>query len=135
MKICIVTQQYRNIHSGIGLYATNIIKYLSNLGHYITVICSPDCKIDKSKNVNFIRVKNHKLDPTPNRWVSFSYHVSKYLKNKNNFDIIHFSDAREALFIKNKNAKLIGNMNDFYTADAKINPLYYCKNFPGKQGS
>ena len=126
LKICIITQQYGNIWSGAGTYATLLIDSLAKKGHVVTVICPTDSVIEKKENINFLMVKKPKLDPT---WISISYNFSKKLKQlgKKRFDIIHFTDAREALFYSKSETPVVGSMLDYYFTVANKNPLYYKK--------
>lgn len=126
LKICIITQQYGNIWSGAGTYATLLIDSLAKKGHDVTVICPTDSVIEKKENINFLMVKKPKLDPT---WISISYNFSKKLKQlgKKRFDIIHFTDAREALFYSKSETPVVGSMLDYYFTVANKNPLYYKK--------
>ena len=126
LKLCIITQQYGNIWSGAGTYATLLIDSLAKKGHDVTVICPTDSVIEKKENINFLMVKKPKLDPT---WISISYNFSKKLKQlgKKRFDIIHFTDAREALFYSKSETPVVGSMLDYYFTVANKNPLYYKK--------
>jgi len=126
LKICIITQQYGNIWSGAGTYATLLIDSLAKKGHDVTVICPTDSVIEKKENINFLMVKKSKLDPP---WLSISYNFSKKLKQlgKKRFDIIHFTDAREALFYSKSETPVVGSMLDYYFTVANKNPLYYKK--------
>lgn len=126
LKLCIITQQYGNIWSGAGTYATLLIDSLAKKGHDVTVICPTDSVIKKKENINFIMVTKPKLDPT---WISISYKFSKKLKQleTKRFDIIHFTDAREALFYSKSVTPVVGSMLDYYFTVANKNPLYYKK--------
>ena len=42
MNICVVTQQYKNVISGVGLHANNLTKALLDAGHIVTLL--PDVK-------------------------------------------------------------------------------------------
>jgi len=127
MKICLVTQQYKDVKSGVGVYATNIVNGLCNQGHKVTVIMPPG--ITDRDDVRFIFALPSHFDPTPNKWLTFSHnaaHMYEKLKNKH-FDIIHFTDSKEALFFSRSEIPMIGNVNDCYLAMATKNPLYYRK--------
>ncbi len=132
MKICFVTQQYKNIKSGVGVYANNYISYAVNNHHEITALV-PDKENhpDHIKSVKFVKIKQSRFDPTPNKWLSFSCNALKYYqKNSHLFDLIHFSDAKEAFFLKKNINHSIGNVNDCYAAVASLNPLHFKMNYP-----
>jgi len=42
VNICIVTQQYKNVISGVGLHANNLTKALLDAGHIITLLLPED---------------------------------------------------------------------------------------------
>jgi glycosyltransferase involved in cell wall biosynthesis len=134
LKICFITQQYNKIRSGVGLYATNLVRMFSRRGIKMTVIVSDDSLLPTISlpHITFIVAKRSIYDPSPNKWVSFSKEASKIIKKMQIFDIYHYSDAREAFFhpLKKKQSKVIGNANDYFIADARLNALYYKKNFP-----
>lgn len=130
MKICLVTQQYKDVKSGVGVYATNLVNGLCNRGHRVTVIMPPG--ITDREGVRFIFAPPSRFDPTPNKWLTFSRNAAhKYEKLKNKrFDIIHFTDAKEALFFPRSEIPMVGTVNDCYLAMATKNPLYYRKFYP-----
>jgi glycosyltransferase involved in cell wall biosynthesis len=112
-RICIVTSTYKNITSGVGTYANILVDCLIESGHEVFVI-SPDCD---ERPPNFIKINLPKLSVTPNRWFELSIRYSKAL-NELKFDIVHFLDAREALFFRKKqNTFLIGTVHDTYSWD------------------
>lgn len=131
LKLCITTQQYGNIVSGVGTYATNLIDELNKKGHEVTVVCPNNNFIKKKKEmITFLQVDKWNNDPTPNNWFSLSYNFAKKINStKNDFDIIHFTDARESLFHSKNYIPVVGTQHDFYSADAKKNPLYYKQYF------
>ena len=122
-RICIVTNQYKSVKSGIGTYSKIMTDRLKN-DYKVTIMCS-DKEITPEKDIKIISINQSKIDPTPHKWVSFSYNVAKKIKDmQEEFDIIHFADAREALFYSS-NKLSIGNINDYYYATASKNPFYY----------
>lgn len=130
MKICFATQQYGNIRSGVGNYATFLINTLASIGHNITVICPDDSVITKNENIRFLIVPKSQKDPTAGSWVSLAYRFAKKIKYlKEGFDLIHFTDARESLFYEKGDVPLIGTLHDFYSAIAKKNPFHYMKHY------
>lgn len=129
MKICLVTQQYREIKSGVGVYATIMVDNLSSCGYKVTVIMPPSRV--RRENVGFVFAPPSRFDPTPNKWLSFSYNAARRFKQLNeHFDVVHFTDAKEALFFPFGEVPMVGNVNDCYLAMASKNPLYYRKFYP-----
>lgn len=81
MQICIVSQQLKNIYSGVGLHATNLLKGLANKGHSITMIVPESQAINSPSPINFITVKDSKYIQSQVRWIYYSIKFSKALKN------------------------------------------------------
>ena len=125
-----ITLQYRDIKSGPGICATNMVNNLSKWGHKITVITPPN-NIER-EDVRFIFVPVSRFDPTPHKWLSFSYnaaHKYKMLEGEH-FDIVHFTDAKEAFFFPLDKVPMVGKVNGYSLAMATKNPLYYRKFYP-----
>lgn len=132
MNICIVTQQYKNVISGVGLHANNLTNALLNDGHAITLLLPEDQEPKlSSPQLTIVTVKKPKFNQSQARWISlsFSFNVAlRKLEAKNKFDLIHFTDARESFFCTTR-APMIGHVNDTYSAEIK-SPLKYKKNYP-----
>lgn len=126
LKVCIVTLQYKDIKSGPGIYATNIVNTLRDEGHDVTVIMPPGV-VDRD-DIRFIFAPLSVFDPTPHKWLSFSYNAAcKYKSLNEHFDIVHFSDAKEACFFTNDGARMVGMVNGYSLAMASKDPFYYKK--------
>jgi len=124
----VISQQFGNIISGIGLHTKNLVDYLSSDGHYVTLI-TPQNQIPNSVNqLNIIAVPNSIFNNYQARWLPLSIQFARELKNlekKDKFDIFQFTDARETMFF-NSNTPIIGNVNDTYSMNLK-NLNYYRK--------
>ncbi|MEM4674946.1 MAG: glycosyltransferase family 4 protein, partial [Nitrososphaerota archaeon] len=59
------------------------------------------------------------------RWIPLAWQFAKKLRSENadRFDIVHFTDAREALWFTAGHPVIVGNINDFYAA--QLQPLSY----------
>lgn len=131
MKICLVTQQYKNVRSGVGVYANNYVGFMKTKEHELTVIVPSGTNFKNERNVEFIEVKKLPFDPSPGKFISFSFFVWKKMREKiNEYDLIHFTDAKEAVFFNSIPILSVGNINDCYLADCKKNLLFYLKNYP-----
>ncbi|MBI5206649.1 MAG: glycosyltransferase family 4 protein [Candidatus Firestonebacteria bacterium] len=133
LSICIISQQYGalNNKSGVGTYTNNIVDYLCKQGHYITVLC-PDVTENtiSDNNIRLINIPIAKYDFSHGKWISFAYNAAAPLEEickKTRFDIIHFTDAREALFCNKTDIPFIGTQNDYYFARSSLNPLMFKK--------
>jgi len=132
MNICIVTQQYKNVISGVGLHATNLTKALLKKGHTITLLLPEDQSPQlSSPQLTVVTVKKPKFSQSQARWLSLSFSFNaalRKLETQNKFDLIHFTDARESFFCAPR-APMIGHVNDTYSAELKT-PFEYRKNYP-----
>jgi len=121
LSICVVTQQYKKVISGIGLHARNLVSSLSQAGHQVVVITPEDQKVADQKNVSFIGVPIPLLKNNQARWIFLAFSFARALhslKSKGDFHLVHFTDAREALFCQ-QIAPLVGNINDTYAAEVQ----------------
>jgi len=130
VKVCVVTSQYGDILSGLGTYATNLINALVVAGHNVSVLC-PVASAEKAHpGVVLLDSSSIKIAPDMSNWMLLSFLYNKLLVKvlqKESFDIIHFTDARESLFCNIKNTPVIGTMNDYYFMEAPKNPFDYRK--------
>jgi len=132
VNICIVTQQFKNVISGVGLHANNLTKSLLDAGHTITLLL-PEGQAPQtaSPNLTVVSVKKPGFSQSQARWISLSLSFNaalRKLEKENKFDLIHFTDARESFFCSPR-APMIGHVNDTYSAELKT-PSYYRKNYP-----
>jgi len=130
MNICIVSQQLRNVVSGIGLYSNILVNFLSNEGHSITVIVPKSQRPQGKFPYKIFTVNDSKIFKSQARWLSLSIQFSRVIKElekTNDFDLIHFTDVRDSFFCKTKSPK-IGNINDTYPAELH-HMNYYRKNY------
>lgn len=129
MNICIVTQQFNRIISGIGLHSYNLVNQMLIDGHQVWLIV-PE-KVDKfHSNLHVITIKNPILRKNQARWLSIAWQnrlALRQLTRQVRLDIIHFTDARESLFTA-LNHPLIGNINDTYSAELH-SLTYYRENY------
>jgi glycosyltransferase involved in cell wall biosynthesis len=64
------------------------------------------------------------------RWVSLAWNFARKLHQVNaarRFDIVHFTDAREALLFAGHHPAVVGNVNDYYAA--QLRPLRYYRKY------
>jgi len=132
VNICIVTQQYKNVISGVGLHANNLTNALLNAGHTITLLLPEDQAPQITMpNLTVVTVKKPRFSQSQARWVSLSFLFNTALRKleaQREFDLIHFTDARESFFCSNR-APMIGHVNDTYSAELKT-PFEYRKHYP-----
>ncbi len=127
-----MTQQYKNVISGVGLHANNLTNALLNAGHTINLLLPEDQAPQlSSPRLTIVTVKKPKFSQSQARWLSLSFSFNaalRKLESQNKFDLIQFTDARESFFCKT-HAPMIGHVNDTYSAELR-GPLEYKKNYP-----
>ena len=125
MLSVLVTLHKKEVTRGVGVYASNMVDGLCNRVHEVSVIMPPG-NADR-KDVEFIFAPPSRYDPTPNKWLSFSHNAARMyeLFTDKRFEIVHFTDAKEALFFPPCEIPMVGNVHDCYLAMATKNPLYY----------
>jgi glycosyltransferase involved in cell wall biosynthesis len=128
--ICIVTQQYKSVMSGIGLHARNLLTGLLQNGYHVTLLTQKS-QADHATpgNVQVYTVPDSRLGSQA-RWIPLAWHFASTLnrlESERQFDIIHFTDAREALFFARPSRVVIGNVNDYYAA--QLMPLGYYRHY------
>lgn len=125
LSICVVTQQYARPVSGVGLHAQLLATRLVRDGHKVTVLAPFDQHPTESLPISFIKIKRPLWAESQARWITLSWYFARVLEVLGDYyDIIHFTDAREALFCRTHYMHSVGNVNDTYAAELK-NPAYY----------
>jgi len=130
LSICIVSQQYKSVISGIGLHTRNLISGLIKDGHRVLLVTQrtqlfddPDCPVE------IVTVPAAFFQNSQARWIGLSWSFAKRLREllaREYFDLIHFTDARESLWFKG-HPTVIGNVNDYYAAE--LRPFRYYKRY------
>jgi len=130
LRICVFTQQLGSVFSGIGQHTRNLVTHLTTAGHRVWVVAPYDQRPTGELPYSFEAVPNPVLNNNHARWISLSINFARCLaslEKKCEFDIIHFTDARETLFTRTK-TPIIGNMNDTYSAQLQ-SLAYYRQNY------
>lgn len=129
-SICVITQQLGHIFSGPGVYAKNLIWSLIQNGYDVHVIAPYTQRPTGDLPYKFIGVSEPFKMKSQARWIQLSLQFSiifNKICKRTRFDLVHFTDAREALFFQKKRYPLIGNVNDTYAAELK--PLAYYRQY------
>lgn len=125
LSICVITQQYRSVISGIGLYAQNLVAGLLADGHQVTIITPGDQTSPEETALRFIAVPPPQFAGSQARWVSLAWAFGRALERlqqNTTFDLVHFTDARESLFCRWR-CPAVGDVQDSYAAE--VYPLAY----------
>jgi len=129
LRLCLFTQQYGHRWSGLGTYATHLVDSLADAGHEVTVVCPEEANRDHiHQKVHIVTVPKNRFDPSHGQWFTLSYKFSKLLPKllqQDHFHLLHFTDAREALFCPQTKIPLIGTVHDCYFAEAPVSLLFY----------
>ncbi len=112
----LVSQQVRNVRSGVGTYARVLIEALVEAGHRPTVATWSD-EIDSELAVEWLDLgAPPRLDPTPGAFWTLGRRVQA--ARSGGFSLVHFLDAREAHAFSKPVRRLIGTVHDDYAACA-----------------
>jgi len=127
MRICFVSQQVADIRTGVGMYANALIPAVAEAGHRTTLVARG--RAPGWKDVDHHPVPAVPRDPTPEGWLSFAWIAARRLGalgGARAFDVVHFLDAREALFARRADgASLVGTVHDCYLAAASPDLSYW----------
>ncbi|MCK5346039.1 MAG: glycosyltransferase family 4 protein, partial [Candidatus Heimdallarchaeota archaeon] len=124
MKVCVVTQQFGQLWSGVGTYALNLVKGLQQRNIDVEIIC-PEDRSSESEDVCLHNIALQGWEHKINYWLPLAWKFAALIKQQKfdeRFDIIHFTDAREALFTPKK-MTVVGMVNDYYPITCSLNPL------------
>jgi len=133
IHVCVVSQQFTEILSGPGLYTRNLVYRLVASGHHVTLVAPLGTIKDHPNGVEVVNVGARILARRKAGWLILAFLFGRILRKigkEQVFDIIHFTDAKEALFTVGHRASIIGNVNDPYIASKTINPLFYKTHYP-----
>ena len=128
MNICIVTQQFNQIISGVGLHSYNLVNHLLLDGHHVWLVVPEEVE-ESHPNLHVITIKKPILLKNQARWFSIAWQnrsAIRRLVREVELDVIHFTDARESLFTAVEHP-LIGNINDTYSAE--LHSLSYYRKY------
>ena len=108
MRVCIVGE----LVGGVGVYTQNLIRGLMNLGIETTTITPHPNEATRGRVIAVRPTKGR------GRWIPHAFRFARALRRCNEpYDVVHFTDARFAVFVGNPRGPLLGTMNDyFYTA-------------------
>ena len=117
MRILLFTQQLAAFRSGVGTYTHGLITGLRNLGHHVTVVV-PDGEGIEMPDLRIHTASHSRFDPTPGGWLSLGVSFAKILSNEAmEYDIAHFTDARESWCVRHSPIPVTGMINDSYALD------------------
>ncbi len=128
LSICVVTQQYKSVISGIGLHARNLVAGLQRDGHHVTLLTQHNQQDGPlPADVEVLTVRPAALQNSQARWISLAWRFARelrHIESTRRFDIVHFTDAREALLFAGSHQGVVGNVNDYYAAELRSLSYY-----------
>ncbi|MBN1423562.1 glycosyltransferase family 4 protein [Candidatus Fermentibacteria bacterium] len=119
MRVCLATGQYALPYSGVGTYARALAAGLLRLGIQVVVACPPS-QCASVPGLDFLPVPFRRL-PNHARWMGHAWAFSRRLRPLRDVDLVHFIDAREALWFRTRDIASVGTVHDYYFVD----PGYY----------
>jgi glycosyltransferase involved in cell wall biosynthesis len=119
MKICLATNQFASPFSGVGTYARALARGLVSAGMDVTVLCPAD-QVGRAPDLAFIPVSQRRWPSSHARWFILSHSFSRHLGKMPGFDIVHFLDAREALFYCGVGPTVVGTVHDYYFSSPRL---------------
>ncbi len=135
-KILIVTKEYGNFKTGSGKYSHDLIVELSKFKDIkLSVICPLIEKSnDRLDGVNYFEFKKPNKSFGHASWLVYSSYLkrefTKAIKTEK-YDIVHFTEARDALLIKKSDDLIfVGTVHDYLFAEANIDYKKYQNLYP-----
>ncbi|MFC1683057.1 glycosyltransferase family 4 protein [Candidatus Zixiibacteriota bacterium] len=125
LQICLISQQFGEVKSGVGVYTRNVANRLLDDDHNVTLICPREKASRDIPGLQLELVSGQGTGSSHVRWLSLSRRFGRALRalrQRRRFDLVHFTDAREALLCPLRGTLAVGNMNDYYFAAASRNP-------------
>jgi glycosyltransferase involved in cell wall biosynthesis len=117
MRVLLFTQQFASYRTGVGTVAFALAAGLIARGHTVGVV-GPKEEYANMPGMAYVPVSPFRLDVTPGRWISLGRLFSKLLGNlSGQYDIAHFTDAREAWLSHPKTIPISGRINDSYAVE------------------
>jgi len=114
--VLIVSQQVRNVRSGVGTYARLLLQALD----LRPTVATWTGEIDRSLPAEWIDLgAPPRLDPTPGAFWTLGRRVARAVRV--DFDLVHFLDAREAHAWRGA-GRLVGTVHDDYAAQVPRAP-------------
>ena len=121
MRILVVTQQFRQVTSGLGTYARGLVDGLVRRGHAVTLALPRD-QTEPREDVRLAPMAFAPGNVTPLAAVRMAREVRRVLAAEMaRHDVVHFLDAREAALAGawpgGARAPVVGTIHDAYALD------------------
>jgi len=121
MRVCLATGQFATPYSGVGTYAKALATGLRRQGIQLVILCPPE-QAEPGAGFEFVATPIMRL-PGHARWLSHAHAFTRGLRDVSDVDLIHFLDAREAVWYAGRGAATVGSVHDYYFID----PMQYVR--------
>lgn len=117
MRLLCFAQQFRTFTSGLGTYARALVTELSQRGHEVT-LATPRQQCEAVEGVRLIPMAFTPGNITPVSFVSMARGYRRVLRAEADaHDMVHFLDAREAIFARGIGQPAAGSLHDAYALE------------------
>jgi glycosyltransferase involved in cell wall biosynthesis len=110
-----------------------LVEGLVDRGHEVTLVVPEGAGAGCSAAIHLVEVGSNRLPRKKGGWIILAFIFAKKIRQlirASNIDIIHFTDAKEALFTVGSGKLIVGNVNDSYIAGKTFNPMVYKAHYP-----
>jgi glycosyltransferase involved in cell wall biosynthesis len=124
LRVVLFAAQTARISNGVGTWAAALSGGLARAGHAVVVV-GPESGDGLAPSVSYRRIRVSPIDPSPGQWLSLARAFAREaaaVERELRPDVLHFADAREALFVRRGSTPLVGSVHDDYAAAAPRSP-------------
>ncbi len=128
LRVCLFTQQFGSPFCEVGSYSLDLARGLTELGLSVTVVSPRATKIPEG-NFRHVVATQGRLDSSPGGWVNLGISYRNLLRkggelDPDQFDVLHFADAREALCLPKGLPPAVGTVQKSTVLEHRGHPLY-----------
>jgi glycosyltransferase involved in cell wall biosynthesis len=117
MRLLCFAQQFKTFTSGLGTYARALVTELARRGHEVT-LASPRQQCEAVEGVRLVPMAFAPGNITPFTFVPMALGYRRALRAEAGaHDVVHFLDAREAIFARGIGRPSAGSLHDAYALD------------------
>src|SRR5262245_59257712 len=117
IRVLLVARQIATVRSGVGTYARGLVTHLPALGAEVTCLTS-DAAAPGSRTI--VLPPSFGRGAIPEGFFGFARRAGSWLRSATRmaaveFDVVHFADARESLFVPDRfPVPVVGTVHDDY---------------------
>ena len=134
MKVCIVSLEWKSSSSGIGYYTRMLVDGLAQRGHSLTLVVPDSEQLNQLPNGCQTWTWHYERTGSHANWLRMAPEIRRQVKracSKQQFDLVYFTQARDALFCRRTvfAGPMIGGVHDDYFAQTPWWPTYFRGNY------